>query len=314
MKCPVTMLLSQPTQFDASWNPVVPAVWEIFDPDGAPFDPGSTASQGLQEAINLAHAEDVNLHVIGGGTGAVIGATATITFPPIRHRSIRIESTTIDVTPAAGAPSMLFDSCIMADFFMSGQLVHHSNGPAVLYAPTNPAIPENEVSCTASVFSFQAIACMVNNGFGVRLMGPIDRTRFLFQEINGNNDHLIAQSYHGIEIVGSCVGSDFWFQNIHGFKSSSLRAGTASGAQVYGNRFTGTICPKPGPGATTVGAEVWGDCNQFNLSIMNNEGVPAIGVQLQPGSGKNYFIVPRNDASPTKQGGTLGTNKGWFGT
>lgn len=309
----VILQLASPAEFDAGWTLVVPAVWELLGTDGVPVDTSASATNGLQEAINLAHDEDANLHVIGGGTGAIISATGTLYFPPIRHRRITIDATTIDVTPSGSSPSLQFDSAIMADFSMSGQLVHHGEGPAVLYAPIAPAMPENQVSCTASSFEFAAIACMNANGFGVRMMGPMDRARFSFLEINGTNDHTGVQSYHGIEIVGPCVGCDFDFQNIHGFKSSSLRAGVNGSSAVYGNRFTGTIAPKPGAGATTVGAEVWGDNNMFSIAVINNEGQPVIGVQLQTGSDKNYFLVPRNDAT-TKQGGTLGTNKGWFGT
>jgi len=247
--------------------------WVVYD-NMVEYPTPDTVTQGLQEAINLAYTNDVDLTVIGGGTSAVIQCNAGITWPPIRHRTIRIQSCTLNIVPESDVNSltngMTFDSCIMADWFMSGQIVYWGKGRAVLFAPTTPAMPENEISCAVSTFKFGAIACMTKDGFGVFFDGPMDRNNFHFMEINGKNDSSGDRSYHGIEISKAFVGNRLEFRNIHGFKGIGLRVGVAPTSAIYGNTFVGTIAPGPS-GSSSVGVQIFGNSNFFNLAIINNE-------------------------------------------
>lgn len=296
-----------------------PGVWEVYDQDGILYPTPTSTTQGLQEAINLAYAQDVDLIIQGGGTGAVLFCNDTITIPPTRHRSIKIYSTTINIVPTGGmsssSPGILFDSTMMADFYHSGQIVYWGKGRAVMFSPTTPTMPENEISFGASKFIFGSIACMVEDGFGVCFGGPIDRNYFSFEEINGKNDSNGARSIHGIEIQSSAGGfvcNDVRFQNIHGFKNIGLRTGTSSTSAIYGNRFTGNIFP--GVGTTTVGVQCFSKSDFFNLAIVANEGSVDIGVKLESSASLCYFLVPKN-AGATKllDASTAKNCKGFFG-
>ena len=172
--------------------------WVVYTPAGASLPVFSSATQGLQEAVNYALQNQFDLTVLGGGGGgaSVINLMTTLSFPPMQNHKIRINGVTLNCTGAVGPqPCVMFDSMMMMDVdFGATQIVNAGTGPTVLYRPMGRLPVDGSTVITDSSVHITTIVNIHNPQFevaGVPLVdhqltaGSIVETTFLYDELNG---------------------------------------------------------------------------------------------------------------------------------
>jgi hypothetical protein len=302
-------------------------VFKVFKPNGEEVDISASTTDGLQEAINEACTNGWDLYVAGGGvtTAGVyqtaITCTTGIVFPPMQTRRITIGSVSIEFSAAVTGDGVLIDSCMMVHTDWQGQIVYRGNN-AAMRLKTNTAVPLDAVKVfDASTFHLPTIAIVGGtNADGIifeSVDGAIQRCLFTIPENNGA-DFATVYGRHGISILdpsgagSGFIGNTIRCPGLHKFASSSLKIGSsASVTSIYGNTYDCCIMPD---GASSIGVQTYGDNDTFHLSLLNNEGTLATGIQLESSAANNVFHVSKNDATtPVVDSSTDKSNTGMYG-
>ena len=284
-------------------------IWKVFVPGGVELDTTGTTTQGLQEAINYAVRYGYDLEVEGGGIKpgnwpapftpgegqdvSIIQCSTGISFPPMQKIRIRIGSATINFTGAVTGVAMNFDSCMMVDFeHRGGQIVAVTASNAVAFVPTGE-LPYDAAgpAITNSRFIFSAIVSGATNR-GIHFdatSGPIVNSKFDFMEINEGSEGIqVSPGTHGfIENQVSCT-------DIHGQDIAVDVGNGATGAtNIYGNIWNLQADPATG----SIGVDIWGTNDIYNISVTDQEGTPAVGLKLESTATGNIINCARLNAT-----------------
>lgn len=120
----------------------------------------------------------------------------------------------------------------------------------------------------------------------------------------------------GIQVVvgtgaGAFYGNRVKVIDCHGQTSVGVMVGTgATGAANTGSNRFDLECD-PATGAT--GLVVYGTKDIYTLSVSNNEGTPAKGIDLKSSAANNVFTVVKNDATTRVSDASNGSNVGMYG-
>ena len=285
---------------DSGNDPSVnPAVWVIEKPDGTVLSTTGTQTQGLQEAINYALAYGYNLHVSGGpvkGGGqdpSIINCIAPVSVPPMQKGRIVIEGCTLNFGPSMSY-AMRFDSMMLAALEMPGTQVvcGPGIGIGILFKPENE-LPQDLAGpvITSSRFQIQSV---VMTGTGTPIVfdasiAPISSNVFEIIEPNGGNDGVTV-----VPGVGSFDHNTLNIRDCHG-QTTCIRQGNNSlyGQKIFGNTWNVQCDPRGG----SVGVEMWGQNDDWIISVTNMEGQPVNGITLNQSAQKNRIHFLRNDAT-----------------
>lgn len=295
-----------------------PHTWQVRGPQGQLVDTSSSTTSGLQEAINYACENGYALNVGGGGVpstaiipndDSTINCTTGIVFPSMQGRTINFNWCTINFTSAVTGPGITFDSCMMVNVNFYGQIVYAGNQSAVLFKPTSTFVLDGQVGGPAEGqggigdcrFYIHTIAMAGGTNPTVMTLDattfPVNNTVFEGVEWNGAN---IAQ--HGVRILTPAsglgiVGNTFRCNHLHSCSGVSLMVGsdTNAGNRIYGNHF-GPIAIFPN-GGSSVGCQVHGSDNTFDLAVFNNQGTVSEGVKLESSASRNLFRIARNNGT-----------------
>jgi|GEM_PF-3733784 len=284
--------------------------WVVFAPDGSVVSTAGTKCDGLPEAIDYAWKNGYSLHVIGGqitNTGKsgpeVINCTQTLSLPPFQHTSINIESVTLNFGPEIGAnPGLAFDSAMLLDFKMSGQVVYFGTGRAVYFHPHSPVPYDKVTGILDSNIEFMAIAVVPEGGtptgatavaFDVS-SAVIQRVKFHFQEVNGGDNGILVFSP---PIPTGFIMNEI-YANTHQQKNAGVSIGHVPTTFIYGNRWFINAQPNPSGNAAGVISYAQNDVIFINVQAGEAGGKPIIdGVKLESSAAKNHIFIGRMDAT-----------------
>ena len=280
-------------------------------PSGKVVKVPESKTSGLQEAIDRAVAEGLDLFVAGGDyQRRVYRCSVPVVFPPMQGKWIELGAATIDFNGFADPlqPGMVFDSCMNVYFECHAQLVYHMNGAVLRFEPQHNLPVDDFVGPTivASRFRFAAIShvntpvTFVGNQGGIAkddaraccvVFAPrhgINRCEFVFTELLGGN--------FGIRVETPAEGGNFAFNQIAGLFvheqfHTSVAEGTLDGCprnrSIRGNRWDVHCAPSPGARAI----DTHGNHGRWLIRAVAERGPLAGGLITHPTTTHNTFIL-----------------------
>lgn len=173
-----------------------PSTWKVVNDLGVAIDTTGTTTSGLQEAINYAYANGLNIHAIGGMTTGVpeldygiMYCSTQVVWPPLRGCTIDLQGVIIAFTAAVTGDGMVFDSMQEVDFRLVGEITYQGNGDAVVFAPHTALPVDTTIGIGASRIYICAIACPGGSPDSCvhfdTTNGSIISGHYEFEELNG---------------------------------------------------------------------------------------------------------------------------------
>jgi hypothetical protein len=101
-------------------------------PDRTTLDVSASQTAGLQEAINYAADYGWDLFVYGAGNyspGGTYQLSAPLIFPPLQGKTLRFTNVNLEFGAQVTDAAFVFDSCMMVDLLLTGQI----NAPSASY-------------------------------------------------------------------------------------------------------------------------------------------------------------------------------------
>lgn len=272
--------------------------WEVQTPTGS-LDLSKSKTQGLQEAMDHAAANGLDLHVQGGiyeeGAAAknLIQCAATLRVPPLENAYWSLRGVTLDFTAGGADDGILVDSVLHSELTFNCSIHYRGTGAAFHLHPRNPLGGASVAMAIDSSYKIARLRLRQRaGGTGLQLTGPnVARNRFDLIEIEGELDAAtlapIMDTGIGISKTGSIFSNWFTVQSL-------LRA-RKFGIDDHGaaNQYRAHI-EVIGLEAAAVRAS-GSDC-LFTLDMSAGQGQFGAGVLLAYGAERNSFIVTRNDA------------------
>lgn len=285
----------------------ISGAWAVYKPDGTTLNTTGTTTQGLQEAINYATANNAELEVVGAAASnatsqLVIQCNSTLTFPPIEVGKIRINGVTLNFGITSG-PMITFDSMMVADIDFSGSQLVCANSAVdgILFKPSNNLPCDVQTTMTSGIVKTPPIWIGNNTtGYGIKFdgsLGAITNVDLDIGEIVGGAYGIVTvPSTHGF------INNEIRARYVHQHTTAGiLDASAADAAACYGNIWRVRIAPKTG----AVGIDTYASDNLWEASIVNNEGQPTVGIKFETGANGNRYRIARNNATtPVSDNGT----------
>lgn len=279
----------------------------LRDQAGAAVSISGTTTSGLQEFLNLCSSSGYPCRATTG-TGAPFVLQSALSVPPLAGRSVRIIGpiNAFNFTTHA----VLFDSMSRTVFEMEGIFSYSGTGSrAILFQPTNPlptflntAIEYSTIRISSVIVTGGAVGHIVefNPAFGA-----INNNYFEIGEVDGglHSDYgiYIQTPFNNAGYSNSC------------FAQNKLRIGVITNSNVTQlQEGAGQINHAISPlgtnlyellgvtvaSNTVVGVAIYGVQSILLVpSISINTGSIQYGVIMQPGSWKNYGIIPQIQAT-----------------
>lgn len=305
----ITLTYAEPGAVKMYQDPIK-NVWVVVAPDGKKIDTEGSTCDGLPEAIDFASKNGYSLHVIGGqisGDGkktahTVINCKKTLWLPPFQHTSINLESVTLNFPPEIGnSPGLVFNSAMLLDWKMTGQVVYFGTGRAVYFFPRSPVPYDKVASIIDSNIQFMAIAVVpeTNKATGAVAVAfdvssaPIQRVKFHFQEVNGGDVGIMVFSPE--KPTGFIMNEIY--ANTHQQKNAGISIGHTPTNYIYGNRWD--VNAQPNPSGNAAGLISYGQNDMIFINVQAGEaGGKSIldGIKLESTAAKNHIFIGRNDA------------------
>lgn len=283
--------------------------WIVMTPWGVALDVSQSQSQGLQEAINYAVTNGMELQVIGG-MDAVIVCNATISFPPLWDCLLELGSVHLDFQDTVTGPGLLFDTIVHSTVIHRGNITYRGNEAIIRLQPhTNfRQVP----TCVDSKLEFLRIRAIAGiNPMGIHIIPARDGFRALVidvLEIEGRT-YGPDQPIMGDGVVishpggnGYCLDNVFNIARIKGCYGASIRVGEtprpALSTEIGGNVWrVGSISPAC---PTALGLSTWARHDRYELGISALNSPFGIGIRLEESAAKNLLLINRNDATTHK--------------
>jgi hypothetical protein len=192
-------------------------------------------------------------------------------------------------------PGLFFDSCMMTEVDLQGEIVYGGTGDAVMIQPTNNVPVDAVKVCIDSKFKINTIVNtnITSSEANIRFdpgLGSITGCRFEFLELNGEG----APGGGGLALFGIVVstpgvGSGFTDNfiscpHIHNHNSASVQVGvsTTRATQIARNTWH-VVCA---PNATKTGFDCFGIKQYGFVNVLDTAGVPTAGINFQPTADK----------------------------
>ena len=264
-------------------------------PDGSVLPTPRSQTAGIQEAVDFATSHGCDMYIAGGvepGKGGPVIYTCdrTVKIPPVQGFTFGTGSVTLYFTPEVGdKPGLEFDSAMLTDFSLSGQVYYEANGPAVRFAPSRQLPLDAETVITDSFFRFGAVA--VDGGpkadcvaFAPKGGGIVYNT-FEFGEINGGARGIVVESPAPTKAFAS---NRLACMHVHDQTQVCVQVGHEPTNGIFANNWTlDTTIKPPGPCIVTGGRN-----DTWHVSIGNALGEPDQAIVLGESAGGNHFYAP----------------------
>lgn len=279
--------------------------WVVEKPDGSFLSTTGTTTSGLQEAINYACNNGLALFVVGEGVRNATGTqpvyiecTTGIVMPPVQHMMFHLLNVTVNLTPAVTGTGWLFNSFMMLDFVLTGQIVYAGTGAAVRFDPTTHVPLDTWVTaCTDSRIRITQIACV--NGASLSTVAKC-------VEINPASHSFLNCDFELLEFLGGAYAIDilnpgasssfeqcrFTGTHIHQQAVGGIRIGSsATNAGGLRHNIWNIASIKPN-GAGSIGFDTWGNYDTIVLGgLTNEEGTLGTGLNIRSGASYNNCVV-----------------------
>lgn len=273
-------------------HPPVNGQARVFGPDGHGIDALGSATSGIQEAIDHATSHGCDVHVGGGvepGKGGPVIYTCrkTVKIPPVQGFTFETGSVTLYFTPDVGStPGLEFDSTMLLNFRLSGQVYYEGKGPAVRFAPRGRLPRDPESVITDSHFRFGAVA--VDGGPDATCVvfdpaaGAIVYNTFEFDEINGGALGIVVESPAR---TMAFARNRLACMHVHDQTKVCVQVGHKATNTIFANNWLVDTTVKP-PGRCI---ETCGRNDTWHVSIGDVLGVPDQAIVLGESAGGNQF-------------------------
>jgi len=279
---------------------VYPPAWysgnpHVEAPDGTVVDTTGTTTRGIQEAIDYSFANDFDLHITGGeqevDSGPIVyNCHSQLSFPPMQGKSITSGNITLNMNVNLGSDNgIVFDSVLISNVQLRGQIVYAGTGYAVEFKPRN-VLPDVLAGKQVSSSSFEFCAIVVNKNYsGVGCVkftlseGSVSRNTFLFNEINDGDYGILVDTPASGE---SFLNNQVTCMNVHNTSDTAIKVGTSSTNDIYGNHWHVGVIPDSG----TKGIDTFGNEDLWFATV---HGVPSDGFTFNTGSRKNQAFFSR---------------------
>ncbi len=295
--------------------------WEVYDPYGDIVDITGTKTNGLQEAINYAQMFGFDLNVPGGGYTSNPGTDVSIIwcqepliFAPLEKMAVDVDSVSVMFSPThVRGNAIIFDSALMATVRWGGQIGYAGDMAAIAFKPTTEIPLSGGKAIVDCKFEFCAVAGYGNIDPDAKIIsmdgtdGPITNNIFEFVELNNG-----AYSLHMDGVGNGVVNNKITIGEAHQATKVGVAVGVSGGygTTTFGNEISARV--EPAAGAT--GVDVYGKDNLMMLNVSSQEGMPTVGLNLQPSARKNTIIssklmgtTPFIDNSTTQDNVTIGS-------
>lgn len=287
---------------------VNPSEYLVEDHLGRVIDISQSQTQGLQEAIDAAAHNGLDLDVYGGAVKpggvdpSIVRCLAGLRFPPWQKGVIHWQSITVSIE--GGAPVGLeIDSMMACDFqWLGGQMVCGNALIGVLFQPhtelpfdpAGPVITTSRVLLPSIVMARPDAVCA---RFCLSAGNVGEGNTFEFIEPNGGA--------YGVQVLGGAAafrGNSCRVYGAHAQSAACVAVGVGPGGaeRTRGNQWQIECDPAPG----AVGVDVWGCHDIYQLSVLGDEGPGAVALALQETARDNIVIaacleavVPLHDLS-----------------
>lgn len=301
-----------------------PSTWVLLDNTGNQIDISTSTTDGLQEAIDYATDNGLNIRVIGGGTSrtadyGIINCTAGVVFPALRDMRVSLEGVHVAFSAGVTGTGISFDSCMQLDFQLVGEVTYQGTGAAIKIAPTAAIPVDTQTVCTGSRFYVGGVA--TTGGTPAALLdldvsgGSIIGNTFEVGELVGSGAvGSPALAAIGLRITGQTASTAFYANivdvaNIHDCTDTCVQEGVSATNQnqiacnLY--RFA-QLEPK---GTNAQGWNGFGTNSQIQIGNVASAagGTMDYGVYVQSGSTKNIFTVGLIVGAGTASINDLGT-------
>lgn len=280
----------------------------VLLPDGTVLDTTGTITAGIQEAIDEAAAGGWDLVVYGRGlqydeitwpgpnypTDGFFNLSTGLVFPPMQGKTIKMWNVTLNFDPNVTGAALEFDSTMIVDFELTGQIVAVSAAHGVSFRPQSPHPLDGPLWGTSGVvdsrFRFGHVlakdACISFDSSG----GGITRNSFFFHELNGGGK--------GVEIKDPVPGHCFCDNDLevlgaHQQTKFGVQVGesAANPDAIFNNRMSLFIWPATGD--QSVGLQLWGRHNDISVVVTSQEGLPYRGISVEESAAFNFLKILR---------------------
>lgn len=265
--------------------------WLCYAPDGTAISIAGSTTDGLQEAITYAFANNRPLVVTGGGT---ITCTTAISIPAGFNDSLYIESGITIAFGTLGAANLIaIDSQENCEIRIKAIITQTAGntGAVISIRPQNAAPTTGNITCAASVFEF-GDCVPASGGVGLLLdptVGGIIGNKIFIADINGGTD--------GIKVANPGSGVIAFQENhiewayIHGQSGRCVRVctSTTNATTVRRNLW---ICGRLAPnGASSIGIDTYENISTFlHITASNEEGTLNKGLVFESGANNNNVL------------------------
>lgn len=234
---------------------------------------------------------------MSGQDVAIIQCTTPIVIPPIQGVKWRIHVTLNFGGSPAAAPAISFDSVMVSDVEILGQIVvaNTTYTAAIQFKPTKdlPQDPYGPV-VTSSVFKFSSIIPLGNIpciDFDLT-NASIRGCKFYAIEPNGGS--------YGVRVTNVQATTTF-FDNLlditgshaHSVAAVALGTSATNGTNIQGNTIRAIAYPDAG----AKGLICHGKHNSGTFCVYDDEGTPTTGIEFGANSTQNDFTVTGNEAA-----------------
>lgn len=304
-----------------------PSSWVLLDENRVPIDISASTTDGLQEAIDYAYANGLNIRVLGGmSTGVpeadygIIYCSTQVVWPPMRGCTVDLQGVIIAFTAAVTGDGMVFDSMQEVDFRLVGEITYQGNGDAVSFAPHSALPVDTTIGIGASRIYIGAIACP----------GGSPDSCVHFDTTNGSiiSGHYEFEELNGAAAVGSPPKADYGIKvsipsasyafNFNTIRANAIHEVIVAGVQAglsttYADNITSNsylIGQIQTNGTDAVGFNTYGD-SDADLSIGLIQAIGGNlkwGLYLQSSAENNTISVGSILGATTAAVADLGTN------
>ena len=272
------------------------SVATVLTPGGATLDTSGTKTSGVQEAINYAVSNNLDLVVYGRGlqvknisfsngqanypNNGFYQMLQGLVFPAMNNKTIRIYNVTFNYGVSGIDSAITFNGANSVDFELTGQVVSIASGTGIRF------YPGSSQPITNSRFRIGSVGPGENIGILFDLSaGSISNNKFFITEVLKDNYNLLV----AIPAANSLFSQNYVrVLTAHQINSIGLQIGqnSANAANISNNQFVAFL--DPDNGNPDVGVQVWGKNNQVLASVRASFGVrTGRGISLEPSSSGN---------------------------
>jgi hypothetical protein len=296
------------------------STWAAYDAYGGTVSCGSSTTNCVQEAINVAMPYALgttllgfDLNIIGGdeiapngskngGAAVVVNVTAApISFPALQGKRIRSGSVTYNCGGCTGGIVMQFDSLEMVNGVFEGmQTVAGSNPGGLLFKPIHGTPLDAGITIVDSKLYFKTLGGQVHFDWSGAGSTGMAATTFEVGELNAAAiTSGCAFKIDSIAAGQNVVGNRIFIDHLHalGSGSTAMCIGTSApaGGQTFGGNYY-QVNINPDASNTANGVDTWASNDEWHLRFdgMNT----GYSLKFEAGACNNKVFLTTSQATP----------------